>query len=159
MHTFAFIVFVRYPLQFVACGVLGTLLYAASLQLCQTRVLCLQECARYLETFKSYETKPASAIQERSDTDYVGRLTSALTTVRGLNRNDAYTLGTKFGTLADIFRGNMEQFSACPGLGPVKGRRLFDTFNEPFRKPLRAPGAVAGGSQPGSSGSSPLEKQ
>jgi hypothetical protein len=46
----------------------------------------LQECARYIETLKAYENKPASSIMEARDTDYLGRLTAALTAVRGVNR-------------------------------------------------------------------------
>lgn len=115
-----------------------------------------QECARYLELFKSYEQKPASAIQARTDTDYVGRLTSALTSVRGVNRNDAYTIGASFGTLADAFRGTAAQFSACPGLGPVKARRLHDAFSQPFRRALAAQpgggGGAAGGGAAGGGG-------
>ncbi len=79
-----------------------------------------QECARYLETFKAYENKPAGAIQERVDTDYLGRLTSVLTSVRGVNRNDAATLARRFGTFADMLKGEEAEFSACPGLGPTK---------------------------------------
>jgi len=103
-----------------------------------------QECARYLELFKAYEQKPADAIQARTDTDYVGRLTSALTSVRGVNRNDAYTIGATFGTLADAFRGGLAQFSGCPGLGPVKARRLHDAFSQPFRRTLVQGGGAAG---------------
>ena len=45
--------------------------------------MCLtQECARYLETYKVYETKPADAIQGRTDEDYLSRLTAALTSVQ-----------------------------------------------------------------------------
>ena len=44
-------------------------------------VLSGQECARYLETFKAYESKPADLIQGRADEDYLSRLNSAITTV------------------------------------------------------------------------------
>jgi hypothetical protein len=50
-------------------------------------LLLHQECARYIETFKGYESRPASSIKERTDTDYLGRLTSSLTTIRGINRS------------------------------------------------------------------------
>ena len=104
-----------------------------------------QECARYLELFKAYEQKPAAAIQGRSDTDYVGRLTSALTSVRGVNRNDAYAVGSAFGTLADAFKAGAGDFAAVPGLGPVKARRLHDAFSQPFRRALVAGGGGGGG--------------
>lgn len=44
---------------------------------------CFQECARYLETFKAYESKPAVGIQERVDRDYARCAVALL----GLNRN------------------------------------------------------------------------
>ena len=34
----------------------------------------LEECARYLETIKIYENKPADVIQERIDHDYLSRV-------------------------------------------------------------------------------------
>jgi hypothetical protein len=36
-------------------------------------------------------------------TDYMGRLASALTSIRGVNRRDAYSLARHFGSLADAF--------------------------------------------------------
>lgn len=31
-------------------------------------MVCAQECARYIETFKAYENRPASSIMEHTDT-------------------------------------------------------------------------------------------
>ncbi|CAI5983203.1 unnamed protein product [Closterium sp. NIES-65] len=78
------------------------------------------ECARYLETLKSYENKPANGIQERVDSDYISRLTSALTSIRHVNKTDALTLGTNFGTLANIMGASMDELSRCPGIGEKK---------------------------------------
>ena len=39
-------------------------------------------------------------------------------------------------------QAGIEELSTCPGMGPTKVRRLFDTFHEPFRRTLR-PGATA----------------
>jgi DNA excision repair protein ERCC-1 len=44
-----------------------------------------------------YENKPADNIQERTDNDYLSRLTGALTSVRHVNRTDVVTLGSTFG--------------------------------------------------------------
>ena len=65
---------------------------------------CRQECARYLETMKSYETKSADAIQGRTEEDYLSRLNAAMTTVRGVNRTDVLTLGRAFGSVAGTMR-------------------------------------------------------
>ncbi|BDA42501.1 DNA excision repair protein ERCC-1 [Coccomyxa sp. Obi] len=96
-----------------------------------------EECARYLETYKAYESKPADAIQGRTEEDYLSKLTAALTTVRGVNKTDVLTLGGAFKTAAGVMQANMQQLSALPGIGPTKVRRLHETFHEPFRKTLR----------------------
>ncbi|GFR40762.1 hypothetical protein Agub_g1374, partial [Astrephomene gubernaculifera] len=104
-----------------------------------------EECARWLETYKSYESKPASAIQERVEPDYASRLAAVLAgSVRGVNRTDAHSLGTAFGSLAAMMRcKDPEAFSACPGIGPTKVRRLMEAFHEPFRKQLKMTGLGA----------------
>lgn len=65
---------------------------------------CPQEAARYIETYKQYESKPADAIQGRTEPDYLSRLTAALTTVRGINRTDVLTLGGALRTMAYIMQ-------------------------------------------------------
>jgi len=94
----------------------------------------LEECGRYLETLKMYENKPADNIQERTDNDYLSRLTGALTSVRHVNRTDVVTLGSTFGTLAAIMGASMEELARCPGIGERKVKRLYDAFHEPFRR-------------------------
>lgn len=135
-----------YKLRIILCHVdvddvveaLGTVTRAALLNDCT--LFCafsVQECARYLETFKSFETKPADAIQGRVEEDYLSRLQAAMTTVRGVNRTDVLTLGRTFKSAAGIMQASMEELSACPGIGPTKVRRLYETFREPFRRVLQ----------------------
>ncbi|KAF8408177.1 hypothetical protein HHK36_007319 [Tetracentron sinense] len=92
-----------------------------------------EECGRYLETIKVYENKPADIIQGQMDTDYLSRLTHALTTVRHVNKNDVVTLGSAFGSLSRIMDTSMEDLARCPGIGERKVRQLYDTFHEPFK--------------------------
>ncbi|KAM3752752.1 hypothetical protein ACB098_03G042800 [Castanea mollissima] len=80
----------------------------------------LEECGRYLETIKVYENKPADIIQGQMDTDYLSRLTHALTTVRHVNKTDVVTLGTTFGSLSHIMDASMEDLARCPGIGERK---------------------------------------
>ncbi|XP_012569867.1 DNA excision repair protein ERCC-1 [Cicer arietinum] len=94
----------------------------------------LEECGRYLETIKVYENKPADIIQGQMDTDYLSRLTHALTTVRHVNKTDVVTLGTTFGSLSNIMGASMEDLARCPGIGERKVKRLYDTFHEPFKR-------------------------
>ncbi|XP_045813562.1 DNA excision repair protein ERCC-1 [Trifolium pratense] len=94
----------------------------------------LEECGRYLETIKVYENKPADIIQGQMDSDYLSRLTHALTSVRHVNKTDVVTLGTNFGSLSNIMGASMEDLARCPGIGERKVKRLFDTFHEPFKR-------------------------
>ncbi|KAK8964005.1 DNA excision repair protein ERCC-1 [Platanthera guangdongensis] len=98
-----------------------------------------EECGRYLETLKAYENKPADSIREQTNTDYLSRLTHALTTVRHVNKTDVVTLGSTFGSLSGIMGASMEDLARCPGIGERKVKRLHDTFHEPFRRASRRP--------------------
>ncbi|XP_019080771.1 DNA excision repair protein ERCC-1 isoform X3 [Vitis vinifera] len=80
----------------------------------------LEECGRYLETIKVYENKSADIIQGQTDTDYLSRLTHALTTVRHVNKTDVVTLGSTFGSLSHIMDASMEDLARCPGIGERK---------------------------------------
>jgi len=93
-----------------------------------------EEAARYLETFKLYERKSAESIQERTESDYLSRLTGALTCIRGVNRTDVQSLGREFGSLAALLQATPQQLAACPGIGPTKVRRLQETFRDPLRR-------------------------
>uniref|UniRef100_A0A8C4NM29 Excision repair cross-complementation group 1 n=1 Tax=Eptatretus burgeri TaxID=7764 RepID=A0A8C4NM29_EPTBU len=79
-----------------------------------------QEAANYLETYKAYENKPADLLKEKTDDDYLSRVTDCLTTVKSINRTDVLTLVNTFGSLADIIKASKEDLSLCPGLGPQK---------------------------------------
>ncbi|ONK73660.1 uncharacterized protein A4U43_C04F33940 [Asparagus officinalis] len=103
----------------------------------------LEECGRYLETIKVYENKPSDLIREQTDTDYLSRLTHALTTVRRVNKTDVVTLGSTFGSLSGIMDASMDELARCPGIGERKVKRLYDTFHEPFRRVSSRPAVVA----------------
>ncbi|CAH2055045.1 unnamed protein product [Thlaspi arvense] len=94
----------------------------------------LTECARYLETIKVYENKPADLIQGQMDTDYLSRLNHSLTSIRHVNKSDVVTLGSTFGSLAHVIDASMEDLARCPGIGERKVKRLYDTFHEPFKR-------------------------
>ncbi|GKV08958.1 hypothetical protein SLEP1_g20527 [Rubroshorea leprosula] len=102
----------------------------------------LEECARYLETIKVYENKPADLIQGHMDTDYLSRLNHALTTIRHVNKTDVVTLGSTFGSLSSIMDASMEDLARCPGIGERKVKRLYDTFHEPFKRIVSSQPAV-----------------
>ncbi|XP_071986130.1 DNA excision repair protein ERCC-1 [Engystomops pustulosus] len=93
-----------------------------------------EEAARYLETFKSYEQKPADALKERTESNFMSQITDCLTTVKSINKTDSCTLLSTFGTLADLSNASQKEVSLCPGLGPQKAKRLYDALHEPFLK-------------------------
>ncbi|XP_066442851.1 DNA excision repair protein ERCC-1 [Eleutherodactylus coqui] len=93
-----------------------------------------EEAARYLETYRCYEQKPADALKERTESDFMSKITDCLTTIKSVNKTDSCTLLTTFGTLADLANASREDLSLCPGLGPQKAKRLFDALHEPFLK-------------------------
>eukprot|EP00112_Aurelia_sp_Birch-Aquarium-sp1_P000176 Seg1013.5 transcript_id=Seg1013.5/GoldUCD/mRNA.D3Y31 product="DNA excision repair protein ERCC-1" protein_id=Seg1013.5/GoldUCD/D3Y31 len=58
-----------------------------------------EEAGRYLETYKSYENKPADILQEKVEGDYQSKMTDCLTSVKSVNKTDAVTLMTNFQVL------------------------------------------------------------
>jgi hypothetical protein len=114
----------------------------------------LQEAARYLETFKAYEKKSATAIKERQDDTYLPKVTGAciiitvllqrpvssppsrhaelLTSIRAINKTDVLTLLSQFGSVAGIMMASMEAIAMCPGFGDKKARRVYEAFHLPL---------------------------
>lgn len=92
-----------------------------------------EECGRILETYKAYENKSADTIQEKTEQDYVSRMMSVITTVRGVNRRDALELGARRDSVAGIFSSSKGELQDCEGIGDRKVQRLHDAFHLPFR--------------------------
>ncbi|XP_074021287.1 DNA excision repair protein ERCC-1 [Numenius arquata] len=91
-----------------------------------------EEAGRYLETYKAYEQKPPDLLKERVEQDFLSRMTDCLTSVKSVNKTDALSLLTTFGSLAAVVAASREDLSLCPGVGPQKAKRLFDILHEPF---------------------------
>lgn len=96
-----------------------------------------QEAARYLETYKAYEKKSASLIQEKEEVEYLPKVTKALSTIKGINKADVIKLLDSFGNLKGIANASEKDLLLCPGMGEKKVKRLFETFHEPFSKKFR----------------------
>lgn len=88
-----------------------------------------EEAARYLETFKAYEHKPADLIKPRVDPGYYAQLTEVLTSVRSINKTDVFTLASNFGSLRMILDASEEELRLCEGLGEKKVARLWEAFH------------------------------
>ncbi|XP_047457026.1 DNA excision repair protein ERCC-1 [Mugil cephalus] len=93
-----------------------------------------EEAGRYLETYKSYEKKPADLLKEQVEKDYLSKVTDSLTTVKSINKTDAITLLSTFSSVEGIISASKEELVLCPGLGPQKARRLYDVLHKPFLK-------------------------
>lgn len=91
-----------------------------------------EEAGRYLETYKVYENKPPEMIMEKSEHDYMSKLTDCLTSVKSVNKTDCVNLISSFKSLEAIMNSSRESLSFCPGLGPRKAQRLYEVFHEPF---------------------------
>lgn len=102
-----------------------------------------EEAARYIETFKAYENKTPDVIREKVDLDYASRLNGALTSVRGVNKVDAATLGANFGSLAAVMQASATALTSTPGIGPTKVKRLYDALHLPFRRQQHAGDAAS----------------
>jgi len=95
-------------------------------------VWSLMEAARYLETFKSYERKPADLIKERVEPDKDAQIADVLTVIRGVNKTDSATLSGHFRSFAGIAACTKAELAELPGIGPTKVRRIFAAFNDPL---------------------------
>uniref|UniRef100_A0A673BA08 DNA excision repair protein ERCC-1 n=2 Tax=Sphaeramia orbicularis TaxID=375764 RepID=A0A673BA08_9TELE len=93
-----------------------------------------EEAGRYLETYKSYEKKPADLLKEQVEKDYLSKVTDCMTTVKSINKTDAITLLSAFSSIEGIIEASKEDLALCPGLGPQKARRLHDVLHKPFLK-------------------------
>ncbi|SGY13657.1 BQ5605_C010g05934 [Microbotryum silenes-dioicae] len=115
-----------------------------------------QECSRYLELYKQFERKAPDLIKERVDDSYMSHLTSALTSVKGVNKTDVTTLASnclvssqlkshhtrildadarldgRGQTFRNIVTASPDALAALPGLGDKKVRRLRDAFEGSF---------------------------
>lgn len=98
-----------------------------------------EEAGRYLETYKSYEKKPADLLKEQVEKDYLSKVTDCMTTVKSINKTDAITLLSTFSSVEGVINASKEDLGLCPGLGPQKARRLYDVLHKPFiRNKLKA---------------------
>lgn len=94
-----------------------------------------EDAGKIIETYKMYESKPSDDIMERSDTAPHQKLVNALTTIRSVNKTDATTLLTTFGTLADIVRAQPNTLALCSGFGLHKAQKLHKVLHESFLRP------------------------
>lgn len=97
-----------------------------------------EDAGKIIETYKIYENKSPDAIMERSDTAPYQKLMNALTTIRSVNKTDATTLLSTFGTLSKLIQAQPNTLALCPGIGIQKAERIHKTLHEQFLCPSKS---------------------
>lgn len=92
-----------------------------------------QEAGRYIELFKSYEHASPSSIRARQAESWQESLTEFVTTPRNINKTDAASLISNFGTLRAAINAEPEELALIPGWGEKKVKSWYTTLREPFR--------------------------
>lgn len=100
-----------------------------------TIVLCWSaaEGARYLELFKTYENAAPTSIKQHQSTAYSDRMVDFVTTPRSINKTDAVSLVSQFGTVRTAVNARHEDVATIAGWGEKKVQQWCNTVREPFR--------------------------
>lgn len=100
-----------------------------------TLILCwsAQEAGRYLELFKSYEHASPASIRAHQAETYRESLTEFVTTPRTINKTDAASLISNFGSLQAAVNAQPEELALVPGWGEKKVKSWVSVVREPFR--------------------------
>ena len=115
-----------------------------------TLILCWSapEAAHYLELFKSSEHAQPSAIQSRQAQSFSDSLVEFVTTPRSINKSDAASLISTFGSLQAAINAPPEQVSQVPGWGEKKVQQWSNAVKEDFRVRKDGRGGAAGTAGP-----------
>ncbi|KAJ9196834.1 hypothetical protein DTO164E3_6083 [Paecilomyces variotii] len=100
-----------------------------------TLILCWSapEAAHYLELFKSSENAQPTAIRSQQAQSYQESLIEFVTVPRSINKSDAASLISNFGSLQAAVNAQPEQISMVPGWGEKKVRQWCGAVREGFR--------------------------
>lgn len=100
-----------------------------------TLMLCWSapEAAHYLELFKSSEHAQPTAIRTQQAQSYKESLVEFVTTPRSINKSDAASLISTFGSLQNAVNAQPEQISSVPGWGEKKVQQWCNAVREDFR--------------------------
>lgn len=91
------------------------------------------EAGHYLELFKSSENAQPTAIRTQQPQSYKDSLVDFVTVPRSINKSDAASLISTFGSLQNAVNAQPEQISAVPGWGERKVRQWSNAVREDFR--------------------------
>lgn len=100
-----------------------------------TLILCwsASEAGRYLELYKSYEHASPQSIRAHQATSYAEKLVEFVTVPRSINKTDAVSLVSAFGSIRAAVNARPEEIAEITGWGEKKVQRWCGTVREPFR--------------------------
>ena len=100
-----------------------------------TLILCwsAQEAGRYLELYKSYEHASPASIRAHQATSYSEKLIEFITVPRSINKTDALSLVSAFGSVRAAVNARPEEIGEITGWGEKKVQRWVGTVRENFR--------------------------
>ena len=100
-----------------------------------TLILCwsAQEAGRYLELYKSYEHASPTSIRAHQATSYSEKLVEFITVPRSINKTDALSLVSAFGSIRAAVNARPEEIGEITGWGEKKVQRWVGTVRENFR--------------------------
>ncbi|PQE17530.1 hypothetical protein CJF30_00009520 [Rutstroemia sp. NJR-2017a BBW] len=100
-----------------------------------TVILCWSaaEAARYLELYKSYEHASAAAIRGVESKSYADKMVDFITVPRSINKTDAVSLVSAFGSIRGAINARPEEVAVVGGWGEKKVRKWCGVVDEPFR--------------------------
>lgn len=100
-----------------------------------TLILCwsAQEAGRYLELYKSYEHASPTSIRAHQATSYSEKLVEFITVPRSINKTDALSLVSAFGSVRAAVNARPEEIGEITGWGEKKVERWIGTVRENFR--------------------------
>ena len=110
-----------------------------------TIILCwsAQEAGRYLELYKQFEHAAPTSIKAHQATSYADRMTEFITIPRSINKTDAVSLVSSFGSVRTAINARPEEISLIAGWGEKKVQRWCTSVREPFRVKKAARRGVA----------------
>lgn len=100
-----------------------------------TIILCWSaaEAARYLELYKSYEHANAGAIRGVESKGYAEKIVDFVTVPRGINKTDAVSLVSAFGSIKQAVNARPEEVAIIGGWGEKKIKKWCTVVDESFR--------------------------
>ena len=100
-----------------------------------TLILCwsAQEAGKYLELYKSYEHASPTSIRAPQASSYSEKLIEFITVPRSINKTDALSLVSAFGSVRAAVNARPEEIGEITGWGEKKVERWVGTVRENFR--------------------------